>query len=176
MENLNKDCGCKDTCGCKSDILSLRPICSSPECADPEKCSEIFSTDCIVYTGDTILDLGIPKGTRLSDVLQILMNHAVNPGCASPNSPCMSVVGFHSVNITQTTAKFAWAALIGTLTYQVQYRPVTSNVWLFNPATAVSFDTIGGLLPNTQYYVKVNTLCGLNSCFSLTLLITTKPI
>lgn len=175
MENLNKDCGCIDTCGCNSDILSLRPICSSPECANPEKCSETFSTDCIVYTGDTILDLGIPKGARLTDVLQILMNFAVNPGCASPNSPCISVVGFHSRTINQTTVIFDWSALVGTVSYQIQYRPVTSNTWLFNPATNNNFDTIGGLLPNTQYYVKVNTLCGANSCFSLTLLITTKP-
>lgn len=173
---LHRKCGCEKPCGCQDDVFTTKSTCSlPPECFNPEQCSETFSSECIVYTGDNIADLGIIKGARMTDVIQILINAIVNPGCTLPTAPCLSVVGFKSTIINQTTATFVWTPITGALNYQIEYKLVPSLTWTVGTATTNSYDTIGGLNPNTQYYVRVSTNCGTSSCFSLTLLITTKP-
>lgn len=174
---MYKNCGCNTKpCNCSGDYLSSSPFCGViPACANPEKCSETFSTDCIVFTGDSVVDLGIPNGTRLTTLLQLLMKAIVDPGCVLPTAPCLSVLGFASTAISATTASFSWGQVGGTVNYQLQYALAgPMPTWIMNPVTSNTFDTIGGLTPNTQYYVKVSTNCSANSCFSLTLLINTK--
>lgn len=179
-----KCCGCDKPCNppceCTDNVFAMKPYCAVvPECFNPEKCSETFATDCIVYTGDSIADLGIIKGARLTDVIQIVIGAITNPGCTLPSaSPlCLSVVGLGSTVITQTSATFVWTPIIGATMYQLEYKVANplSPTFILNPSTVNSYDTIGGLQPNTQYYVRAKTMCGANSCYSLTLLITTKP-
>ena len=174
MKNELYRCACKP-CGCGDNIFTSKSACDTPPvCFNPEPCSETFSSECIVYTGDNIADLGIIKGARLTDVVQILINAIVNPGCTFPTSPCLSVVGLKSTIVTSTTATFVWTPITGAINYQVEYKLIASPTWTVNISTTNSYDSIGGFTPNTQYYVRVSTNCGANSCYSLTLLITTK--
>lgn len=171
-----KNCGCKKSCGCAEDVLTTGLVCSQslPECSDPEKCSETFSSDCLIYTGDTIANLNIQKGMKLTDVMQMLVIAITNSGCIYPTSPCLSAIGLHSIVINQTTASFGWNSVIGATNYQLQYRKPSDSTWTTNPVTTNVYDTIGPLVKNTQYYVRVVSNCGSNSCNSVTLDITTK--
>ena len=168
-------CGCSKACGCGDDVIASPLNCTRPECNNPEKCSETFSTDCVIYTGDTIANLGIIKGMKMSDVIQLFVLAITNSGCIYPTSPCLSVVGLYTTSITATAAGIIWNTVTGATGYQVEYRPITSPSWLGNPIiTTGNIDTIGALIPNTDYYIRVKTICGSSSCYSNTILIKTK--
>lgn len=172
---INKLCECKTSCGCGNDVIKTSPTCDTPpNCFNPDTCSETFSTDCAVYTGDTIANIGLVKGMRLSEAIQLLISVIVFPGCTYPTSPCLAVIGLKSTTITQTSATFTWNAVVGALNYHIEYRQPSSPTWIVGVNTPNLFDSIGGLTPNTDYYVRVSTNCGASSCYSLTLLITTK--
>ena len=171
-----KKCGCAVDCGCKDlPLLTCMP-CTAPLCPNGDPCPETFSAGCVVYTGDTIADLGIMKGQRLDSIIQLFALLATNPGCAYPTSPCQSVLGVQSTNITSTTVALKWLpVLVATGGYQVEYRATTSSTWLLNPViaqTANPSDLIGGLAASTSYYIQVKSICG-TSCTSLTILVTT---
>lgn len=173
--STNRLCGCKTSCGCGNDVIATSPTCDSPpNCFNPDTCSETFSTDCAVYTGDTIANIGLVKGMRLSEAIQLLVSVIVFPGCAYPTSPCLAVIGLKSTTITQTSATFAWNPVAGAINYHIEYRQPSSPTWIVGANTTNIFDSIGGLLPNTEYFVRVSTNCGAAFCYSLTLLITTK--
>ena len=173
--DCHKCAKCESDCGCGNDVLLTPNNCpSNLDCPNPEKCPETFSANCVVWTADTIADLGIIKGMKLSDAIQRLIGAIVNPGCNYPTDPCSSVVGFYSTNVAKTTASFKWGEVIGATGYQVEYRLTSSPSWLANPQTTNLYDTIGTLLANSDYYVRVKTICGVNVCYSLTLLIKTK--
>lgn len=172
-----KLCGCKSDCGCADDVRSTPLTCSQnlPACVNPEKCSETFSLGCVIYTGDDIANLGIKKGMNGDQILQILILAITNAGCVYPTSPCLSAIGIQSTNISQITASFAWGAVVGATNYQLQYRKPSDPTWISNPTTINTYDTIGPLLPGTEYVVRVITNCVSGSCNSTTLDIITKP-
>ena len=60
--------------------------------------------------------------------------------------------------------------------YQVEYKKAVDPGWLAMPilANTVFTETIGGLLPNTAYHIRVKSTCT-TTCYSLTILTTTKP-
>lgn len=172
----NTPCTCSPACGCSDAPLLTPPPCTTgtPACPTGDKCPETFAAGCTVYTGDTIADLNILKGDRMDIVIQKLALFVLNPGCSYPAS-CQSVVGVRSTNVSATIIGVQWNPFAAATTYQVQYRATTSGTWLLNPAVAStsSSDMIGGLLPATSYYVRVNTFCGISPCTSLTILVTT---
>lgn len=175
---MSKKCGCTKVCGCAEDVRTTPLTCANalPACSNPEECSETFSMGCSIYMGDTIANLNIQKGMKNSDILQMLVLLVTGAGCVYPTSPCLSVLGFHSTAIAQTTATFAWNAVTGSTSYQLQYRLPSSPTWMVNPTTVNTVDSIGPLLPNTKYVVRAVTNCtGADPCNSVTLEITTKP-
>lgn len=175
---MKKLCGCNKACGCGDNVYPSHQPCVQgyPECAGVEECSESFKGQCLFYTGDTITNLDIQKGMSFNDIVQKLVLVTVNPACNYPGSSCMSVVGLYSTKITQTMATFTWGALSTNPSYRLEYRLPSSINWTANPDTLNTQDTIVGLSPNTEYYVKVTTICGVGqTCTSLILKIKTKP-
>ncbi len=171
-----KECSCTVNCGCSDTPIQLCSSCTPPVCGNGDPCPETFSAGCVVYTGDTIVDLGIVKGQRLDSIIQLMALLATNPGCAYPTSPCQSVLGLQSTTLSATTISLKWFAVVGaTGGYQVEYRATTSSTWLLNPVkaqTANPIDLIGNLTANTAYYIRVKSICT-TSCYSLTILVTT---
>lgn len=175
--HIFKNCGCKPDvpCGCGDNVFTTNK-CDAPSCATPEKCSEQFSSDCVLYMGDTIANLDIKKGDPMTTVVQKLASWIVNPNCASVTAPCRMVTGFGSTTIGSTSIALAWNAEDTATSYEVEYREVTSPTWLLNGTTTGTTSTVSGLAPNTEYVVRVRTNCaGPTSCYSLVLDITTKP-
>lgn len=62
-----------------------------------------------------------------------------------------------TTGVTSTTASFDWIDE-GVASYKVQYRPATGGAWT-NINTPVSNITLTGLLPATNYKLKVNHTC-----------------
>jgi hypothetical protein len=76
--SLNK---CKN-CGCE-DVLVTPPPCPTPAgCSDPEPCSEVFDSQCIIYTGDPIIcdgDTVVPTNTNMAEALQLIVAYFCLP-------------------------------------------------------------------------------------------------
>jgi hypothetical protein len=173
-------CGNNKKCGCKDRPLVTQAGCSpNAECPNPEECSETISTACSVYTGDSLIELGIIKGERLDIILQRLGLFILNPGCITPGSGCQSALGVKTYYIGPTSAKVQWQAVPGATSYQLEYKTAAATSWVLSPAVAVILDqetytdAIGGLLPNTEYYVRINTTCSSGGCYSLIISFTT---
>lgn len=171
-------CGCSNPkpCGCKDTYNTTVNPCDLPACPTPNPCSETFSTDCAIYTGDHIVDLDIQYGDPLSTVIQKFALLFTNSGCALPTAPCQSAVGFNSTQVTGTTIKLVWLAAINATSYQVQFKKKTDTTWTLNPSVTTLYDTVGNLSLDTEYYVRVNSICNGGTCTSLTLSITTKKV
>lgn len=171
---MRTNCGCNKPCGCGDVVLTTPPSCPVA-CTNGDPCPETFDIKCAVFMGDTIANLNITTGMRLDDIIQLLAMAIVNPGCIYPSAPCQGVIGFKSTAISAGTISLKWLAVANALNYQVEYRATTSGTWITNPAVTTLTDSIGGLLPNTAYYVRVKTTCLSGSCYSLVLTIKTTP-
>jgi len=173
---INCNCNNPKPCGCNDTYIKTTSPCDIPVCPSPSPCSETFSTDCAIYTGDNIVDLDIQYGDPMSNVIQKFALLITNPGCAFPTSPCQSVVGFNSSSVSSTAVKLVWMQAINATNYQVEFRKKTATVWTQNPAVTTLYDTIGNLTPDTEYYIRVNSICSGGVCTSLTISITTKKV
>lgn len=174
-----KKCGSRSSCGCTDTALTTIPVLICPgtdPCENPNPCSEIVDAQCITYLGEGIVDLGINKGDSLNEIIQKLVLLATNPGCVTPGSSCLSTFNIALVQATTTTVVVGWALSTTAINYQVEYKLASDTLWtlstLLGP-TAVQ-DTITGLTADTDYHFRVNSICTIGECYSVTLLITTS--
>jgi len=174
---MKKDCK-KKSCGCLDTGLTTPSPCPHDvyQCPDPEPCSETFSDCCIIHDGDTIVDANILKGDTLCNILQKLIILIKNPICADPTLGCQSPLNLHSIKVTPYSILVGWNTVGGSpLGLNVEFSVAGSFIWSSNPPlpdTATS-DTIGVLVPNTEYYIRVATGCG---CFSVIISVKTPNL
>jgi hypothetical protein len=169
-----KTCNCNKPCGCGENVFSQNSSCSGyPSCEGGEKCSESLDGACVVYTGEEIVNITVPKGAKFNEIVQRMVGAITNPGCNYPDSPCLSpIVGLKKV--TNSTIEVEWGST-GAATYKIYYRKEGVTNWTASSATTELSGTIAGLLANTTYQVRVLGSCSaLLSCYSVTLSITTK--
>ena len=172
---------CKNKpCGCEDQPLKTPVPCTqdTPDCPNPDPCSETFSECCVIHTIDTIVDLPIQNGDNLCTILQALVIFMTNSGCMDPNGTCLSPLNFKSVKITGTTIKVSWNSSAPAINYQVEYKEATSLIWILNPVLPVTSlsDTISGLNLNTDYHIRVGAICASGTCYSVTILVKTKTV
>ena len=105
--------------------------------------------------------------------------NSCGPGCLTMDDVCGSPLNFKSTLITPYTVDLSWKQIPFATQYFVEYKQVGVVPWSINPVVANSAnptDSIGILVPNTTYYVRVTAVCPASTCTSVTLIITTKPI
>lgn len=177
MSHINSPCKTK-RCGCEDKGLHTPTPCihDTFECPNPDPCGETFSACCIIFNRDTIVDTGIMAGDSLCNIVQLMSLWLTNPACVNPNSLCKSVLGLSSITISPTTIKVGWSPNGTPINYQVEYKLASAVTWTLNPLLPNTqfTDTVGGLTPNTDYHIRVNSMCG-SSCYSVTILVKTKP-
>lgn len=161
----------KKNCGCSDKGLTTPYPCPNDAyvCPTPEPCSETFSDCCIIHDGNSISEFNIESGDNLCTILQKIILNVTNPVCVDPTLGCQSPLGLRSTTITPNSIKVVWNPVAGSpLGLVVESRPVGTVTWAIGPAlldTDTSFD-IPGLLPNTEYEIRVGTGCG---CYSVTI-------
>ncbi|MBL7773676.1 MAG: fibronectin type III domain-containing protein [Chitinophagaceae bacterium] len=75
------------------------------------------------------------------------------------NSSCGVPTGLSVTNITATTAKLNWTAVVGATFYTVRHRKVGTTTWTTGTSTS-NTKSIAGLAANTNYEFQVATHCG----------------
>lgn len=169
-------------CGCEDQGLTTPTPCihDTFNCPNPDPCPETFSACCTIFNRDTIIDTGIQNGDSLCNIVQIISLWLTNPVCMDPSATCKSPLNFFSTVITPTSIKVQWSPNGTPSNYQVEYKLATALTWILNPVVPNTqfTDTIGGLLPNKAYNIRVKGICSLDPaavCYSVTILTTTKP-
>lgn len=176
MPNCNK-CGTNKMCGCQDKAFTTIPIFTCPpdaNCPSPEVCSEFTDANCVIYSGFGIVDININTGDRLNSIIQKLTLLATNPDCVT-SSTCRSIDSLIIFKVTNTTILPQWNVVSTGINYQVEYKLATDVLWTLLPilGPTATTDTISGLIPSTNYYVRVNTFCSAGNCYSVTLLVKT---
>lgn len=173
-------CRNKKKCGCADSPLTTPTSCNTnPPCTNGDPCSESFAAECVKYTGNSIVDLGITYGDSMESVIQRLGVFAIYPGCATPDSGCQSALGVKTSSIGATSSTIKWEAVDVAIKYQVEYRLATAVSWASSPEVVavldqeIYSDAIAGLTPNSLYYVRINTTCTAGNCYSLIISFTT---
>lgn len=170
--NTNKKCGCQDKA-----FTTIPTFICPPDinCPSPEVCSEFTDANCVLYSGFGIVDLGISTGNRLNSIIQKLTLLATNPDCVT-STTCKSIDNLIISKVTNTTIISQWILVSTGINYQVEYKLATAVLWTQLPilSSTSTSDNITGLIPNTNYYVRVNTFCLTGNCYSVTLLVKTS--
>jgi hypothetical protein len=168
-------------CGCQDGPFTTVPGCPCPpdiNCPVPQKCVEKIDSACVFLNDYSIVDTGFPENATLEQMLQMISLFLTNPGCINPSSPCQSVSLVYPYLITPASIAIAWVASPTATQYQVEYKEISQIAWTLlpvqftpTPNTAV----ISPLVPNSTYFIRVNTFCAVGNCYSVTLRINTKP-
>jgi len=85
---------------------------------------------------------------------------------------CTSAVPLYTTYITKTSISVSWGAVDTVFAYQVEYKlndPLVVS-WSTLPEQTTTYATISGLTENTEYAIRVNTICEDESnCYSVSI-------
>lgn len=135
---------------------------------------------CVVYNGPTIVDLDpfiIQTGDTLCNILEryILSQIYFEGGCVDPNGSCLATTGLSLGAVTANSITVNWTANPTALNYQLSVATSLGGPYTQpNVATTLLTDTLIGLTPNTEYYIRVSTACASGGpCNSVTIKVRT---
>lgn len=178
--NTSTSNGCG--CGCPP-ATQVAPPCAPP-CASSVagNCMEYLNAACAVMN-DSIEQFGIQKGDTVESVIQRLILAITSPACVNSSGLSYSPVALQSTSVTNSTINLAWgesdANPSGDPVYEVQYKlndPLIGT-WTSLPTITATKVTLTGLLAMTSYAIRVRPVYpngNNNSCFSVTILVTTS--
>jgi hypothetical protein len=85
---------------------------------------------------------------------------------------CTSAVPLYTTSITKTSISVSWGAVDTVFAYQVEYKlndPLVV-VWTLLPQQTTTSATISPLAENTEYVIRVNTICqDETNCYSVSI-------
>jgi hypothetical protein len=77
---------------------------------------------------------------------------------AGATTSCPVPTGLTTSGVTGTSATLNWATATGAVSYNIQYRKVSTTPWSSTTATGTSV-VVSGLIPGTAYEFQVQTVC-----------------
>lgn len=89
---------------------------------------------------------------------------------------CISSTHLYVASKTDTTITMAWAPVPEAIGYQVEYKLNDPSVpaWTIFPQQIASQAVVGPLLPDTEYKIRVTSICAAKSCTSVSLIVKTS--
>lgn len=88
---------------------------------------------------------------------------------------CISSTHLYVVSKTDTTITIAWTPVPEAIGYQVEYKlnDPALPVWTILPQQTTSQAIVGLLLADTEYKIRVTSICATRSCTSVSLIVKT---
>jgi len=168
------------SCGCKDIPLTTAPVYTCPpdiKCPDPTPCYETIQDTCVKHGNYSIINFGalladgdsypaLPAGASLENAYQAMSVQDVDNTCLPPINVHPSYVG--------TTAIILNWEDTGADSYTVDYGTV-EGVYTTSPILTTPTFTLSLLSPNTNYYFRVRTACGVDGSTSALIIIKTLP-
>jgi len=159
---------CKHTvpCGCGDKALTTPPPCNTSGPCAGEPCAELFSNQCIVYTGPTVEKsingalFTINTGDRIDATLQKLMQALSS---TDPEDIIDAAAAVRVTDITSTGFTVTFEGLdANTYTINAQQQvPLTNNLQVM-PLASYSY-TYAGLISGQDYKISVEESGGWTS-------------
>jgi type IX secretion system substrate protein/fibronectin type III domain protein len=107
---------------------------------------------------------GSPTGTTSSGTLTRSVDYFGSFTLGNINSNCVTVAALSATNITSSSASLNWSPVPGAISYDVAYKPTTTNTWTYagSGITTTSLN-LPGLNPLVTFDWKVRANCGSSS-------------
>jgi hypothetical protein len=88
---------------------------------------------------------------------------------------CLSTSHLYTTTMTDDSITVVWEPVEDVVNYQVEYQtnPGFGNplgTWSALTGQTTNFATIIGLLPETSYLIRVNSVCETGNCYSVTII------
>jgi hypothetical protein len=172
-------------CGCTTAGKTTLPGCDPFVCNDPNPCSSVVDSCCVIYTGDDIVDANITTGQSLCDIIPQLVTYMTPPvvTCSTPTNCCGSVTGFYVTSAldptdpTKAVFSFTWDRKENCeVSWIIQYRISSTIPWTsVSVPNFLSSFSIANLLSGVSYEFRMYAECIGEPCYSITVL-ATSPI
>lgn len=129
-------------------------------------------------TASTINVAGLSAGTtydwRVRKLCTSINSAYATAQFTTTGTPCNSPTGLVTQQVSPSGAKLTWSAMPGAITYNLQYKTAAATTWTTVSGITGNTHTISGLVSNTVYQSKVQTVCASgSSAYSSTLSFTT---
>lgn len=173
-------CNCtNNTCGCKDLPLTTAPVYTCPpdiKCPDPTPCFETIQDTCVKHSSDySIYQFGnwfadgnsypaLPAGASLENAYQAMSVQDVD-------NTCLPAINVHPSYVGTTAIILNWEDT-GADSYTVDYGTVP-GVYTTSPILLTNTYTLTLLNPNTNYYFRVRTGCGVDGSIGAVIIVKT---
>jgi hypothetical protein len=178
MATTNNTC---KKCGCQDSFMPSPAPCPTPiGCLNPEPCSEVLDSQCVIYSGENIIcntDVLVTTNDSVADAIQSIVDYfcstagsivtltsaggtvsLVNDG----TGPALAVKGLtagYGINITTTTTAVTVAAAC----------PIQVQITAGGDVRSIQATVTGGLAPYTYNWVMADLIGGVGvSMWALT--------
>ena len=92
---------------------------------------------------------------------------------------CLSTSHLYSTTITTTTIAVTWESVVTATSYQVEYQVKPDyldplGTWTLLASQTTVGANIGNLTSGTTYLIRVNCICEMGNCYSVTIEVSTN--
>lgn len=110
---------------------------------------------------------GLLAGTlyewRIRKLCTSLNGDYVTAQFTTTGTPCNAPAGLVTQQVSPASAKLNWSAAPGAVSYNLQYKTATATTWTTVTGISGNTHTLNGLVSNTVYNCKVQTVCASGS-------------
>jgi hypothetical protein len=166
-------------CGCTTAGKTTLPGCDPFVCNDPNPCSSVVDSCCVIYTGDNIVDANITTGQSLCDIIPQLVTYMTPPvvTCSTPTNCCGSVTGLNVIGAldptdpTKATFTVTWDRKENCeVSWVIQYRVSSTIPWTsVSVPSFLSSYIIIDLFSGVYYDFRMYAECEAEPCYSATI-------